>query len=322
VKFVSVSLLGVAIVLFAITVAGYAGKLRYCELLGDFRPYYFAFGMILAVALALCIRRDSRRLVISTAAALGISILINGLEVLPWLMARPAASERFHGAKFKAIAFNVENVNRQFAETRAFVQREAPDIIMFCESVGSWPVELLPLQQQMPFHVRLDDLTIDMFSRHPVIRTQVFGYGSIRGFAAIGLQVNDNEITFIVAHAPPRHWFGEPGFRARTAMLEEGLAERVPTLRRPVLLMGDLNASPWSPAYKTMIKKSGLLAARRGSGLVMTHHGHGVVSQWLWRPIDHCLFTSEVLGHLSTGPDLGSDHLPIIAELFVPLGKQ
>jgi endonuclease/exonuclease/phosphatase (EEP) superfamily protein YafD len=314
VKLIAASVLGVAITLLAVTVAGYIGRLRYCELLADFRPYYFAVSIVFApVAVLLCRCRDFRLVGISAAAALGVAVLVNGMEVLPWLMARRPVSDGSQGTKFKAIAFNVENVNRAFVATRAFVEREAPDLAMFCESVGDWPTELLPLQRQMPFHVRLDDLTIDVFSRHPVVRTQLF---------AIGLLVNETEITFVAAHAPPRHWYGSAGFRSRTAMLEEGLGERSAALPRPMLVMGDLNASPWSPAYKIMIERSKLVDARRGWGLLMTHHGDGVASGWLWRPIDHCLFTAEVRGRLSTGPDLGSDHLPIIANLSLPSRKR
>jgi endonuclease/exonuclease/phosphatase (EEP) superfamily protein YafD len=81
-------------------------------------------------------------------------------------------------------------------------------------------------------------------------------------------------------------------------------------------IMGDLNASMWSPAYKRMMRRQGLKDAREGHGLVLTQHGHGPVSGLLWRPIDHCLHNDRLaVRNFYAGPDLGSDHLPIVAEL-------
>lgn len=35
-----------------------------------------------------------------------------------------------------------------------------------------------------------------------------------------------------------------------------------------------------------------------------------------WRPIDHCLVSSEfTVKNIKTGNDIGSDHLPLIIEL-------
>jgi endonuclease/exonuclease/phosphatase (EEP) superfamily protein YafD len=84
------------------------------------------------------------------------------------------------------------------------------------------------------------------------------------------------------------------------------------------VVVGDLNASMWSGAYKKMTRSSKLANARAGYGLVPTQHGHGWMSQFWWRPIDHCLHSEElVTRRFWTGPNLGSDHLPILAELEI-----
>ena len=161
-------------------------------------------------------------------------------------------------------------------------------------------------------------MDIEVFSRHPMVRTQVFHFGPERGFVAVELVVEGIKLTFVAIHAYPRQWRGAEGFRLRTLTLE-GLGEKAASLSHPLLVMGDFNASTWSPAYKTMVKKSSLRNAQQGFGLVVTHHGHDAVSRWLWRPIDHCLQTADVkVNRFWTGPDLGSDHLPILVECILP----
>ena len=36
-------------------------------------------------------------------------------------------------------------------------------------------------------------------------------------------------------------------------------------------------------------------------------------------PIDHCLISRDItVSNLYVGPDLGSDHLPLVADLHIP----
>ena len=316
------------LILFAVTVicilttfAGYVGQYRYLEITGDYRPYQLVIGLIaLMAALTLHRFRVLPRLYIATIGLATITAVVNGLEVLPWLFAsrtKPEAASA--GTALKAIAFNVEGSNTRFSETRDFVRREAPDVVMFCESVGRWPEELRSLEEILPHHVRVNEMAIEVFSRHPIARTQIFHFGTERGFVAVELEFHGAPVTFVAAHAYPRYWRGAEGFRRRTSMLEDGFGKQATALRHPLLIMGDLNASPWSPAYKAMRRASHLRDARRGFGLTPTHHGHGALSKWLWRPIDHCLHTDDTkILSFRTGPDLGSDHRPIIVDCVLP----
>jgi len=57
------------------------------------------------------------------------------------------------------------------------------------------------------------------------------------------------------------------------------------------------------------------------SGLRDSSRGFGVQPSWpammplFYTPIDHCLVSENVVIHgRQTGPDLGSDHLPVVVE--------
>ena len=102
-------------------------------------------------------------------------------------------------------------------------------------------------------------------------------------------------------------------------MLRDGQLAELATLvghqRHPVMLLGDLNASPWSYPFRRLLRDTGLLNSMRGWGVQPT---------WpaplgpLGIPIDHVLHSEEIrITRRSTGPWIGSDHLPLIIEFAI-----
>jgi endonuclease/exonuclease/phosphatase (EEP) superfamily protein YafD len=97
------------------------------------------------------------------------------------------------------------------------------------------------------------------------------------------------------------------------------LAKVVADVEAPIVLLGDLNTTPWSPIYRQFIEDSGLRDARDGFGLL---------SSWptgnppLLIPIDHALVSQQIVVHnLYLGPDVGSDHYPLILDFSVRPGN-
>jgi endonuclease/exonuclease/phosphatase (EEP) superfamily protein YafD len=90
----------------------------------------------------------------------------------------------------------------------------------------------------------------------------------------------------------------------------------------PVIVAGDFNAAPWSAAVKTFTKQSRLHAA---GGFVPTWpqrtfvNGASCLLCFPQLQIDHVFVNSQVqVFAFRTGADIGSDHLPLIAELELP----
>ena len=312
-----------------LTFVGYIGSWRYFEMFSDYRSFLLGAGVILLLGAALFLKFEKvwRRVLLGAAIGASAVTFVNAFEVLPWLLANP--QKRVHSGvsakTIKLLAFNLEGDgpdNKSYAETRAFVRQASPDIAMFCECGHGWPVELQSLTNEMPHHVRIPAMDIDVFSRHPMVRTQIFHFGPRRGFVVVGVSVEGAELSFVATHTYSRHWIGDQGFAWRNETLEDGIGKRLADAPRPLVVMGDLNVSPWSPAYKSMMKASGFSDARRGYGLLVTQHGHGAISKWLWKPIDHCLFSAGLeVNNIYTGPDLTSDHLPVVVEFLAPLWR-
>jgi len=312
------SLLVCAIALTSATLGGYFSSWRYFEILCDYRPYYLFSSLgVLILALGLAQLEPFRRESVWTLALASLAIMVNTLEVAPWLKSSNATLGRAPGpSAFRAVSFNVEEANPGIGDTIKFLRSQDADVIVLLESAGKWPAGLNELNAIYPTHLRIEELTMDIFSKHPVIQTQLHGFGMRRGFLAAKLQLPRGNAWVLASHAPPRHWFGAEGFQARTRLIEEGIPSAVAELKGPVIVLGDLNASMWSRAYKRMIHQSHLRDARFGFGLVCTQHGHGFPTSWLWRPIDHCLYTADCVAvRTTTGPDLGSDHVPLIVDL-------
>jgi hypothetical protein len=83
----------------------------------------------------------------------------------------------------------------------------------------------------------------------------------------------------------------------------------------PAVLLGDLNLTMFSPEYRRFTQGMDLRNARQGFG------PQGTWPTWVpfaRLPLDQCLLRGDIgVTSFATGPDIGSDHLPIIIDLFV-----
>jgi len=83
-------------------------------------------------------------------------------------------------------------------------------------------------------------------------------------------------------------------------------------LPRPLILLGDLNITSWSPHFQDLLESSGLRDSRLGWGIQPTWPAN----PWLLRiPIDHALVSRDVrVIARRTGPAIYSDHRPIVLD--------
>ncbi|HEY9632598.1 MAG TPA: endonuclease/exonuclease/phosphatase family protein [Coleofasciculaceae cyanobacterium] len=81
-----------------------------------------------------------------------------------------------------------------------------------------------------------------------------------------------------------------------------------------VIVIGDFNSTPWYGPFRRMLHDSELVNSQAGFGLQPSWHS-GLPS-FLRLPIDHCLHSrSFVTVRRSVGPNIGSDHLPLLVYL-------
>jgi endonuclease/exonuclease/phosphatase (EEP) superfamily protein YafD len=288
----------------------FGGGNRWLELLSGLRVQA-AFLAIPAVALALHGRTMSTTIVVALAAGW------NWGSILPWYFGRPREVETGVNRPFRATAFNVRLDNRDYQRTLEFTLSESPDLVAFLEAAREWPTRLGGLTTEFPHRHSAPDLQIEVFSRSPIRTAATHLVGEFRGYLELVLDHRGTEVIVLVAHAYPQLHFGQQGFAWRNDLLTRALPAAAERHRnRPLVLIGDLNATMWSPQFRTLERRSGLENSRRGFGVVPTCGRHVGTSPALAVPYDHCLVSHHwSVRDLHPGPPLGSDHLPLTADL-------
>lgn len=281
--------------------AGLVGGLHWrIDLAAHHQLAYLAwFATALLVALAMCRRRDA------LLVALLALPCATQIAVAQWRTAQTAGE----GAALKVLTFNISNDNERTDELVAWIRRENPDIILLQEFTPRFEAALTSLRGDWPYGhgvSRPDPWGIALFSRHPVTRLEVHFPERVPVLVAT-VELDGSQVAVVSAHPLPP--IDEEMAGMRDEMLAE-LGQRLAQRPGPIILGGDLNATPWSTGYRALAHRAGLVPLRSG-----------LVPQPTWPawfapviPIDHVLVRGFT-GNARIGPHLGSDHLPVIGEL-------
>lgn len=303
------------------------------DALNDLRLQYVVLSLIAAIAFYLTHRK--RFLWISLAI-----LAINASTILPWYIPKLNATRNPDGQPFRLLAINVLNQNREYDRVIDWINHEEADLVVLSEVIAKWnpwSEALSVLTDDYPYHVRQDDMEIEVYSRWPLaIRNeQPYGEGLdlpiIRGFIALDVAVDGQSMVAIATHAFPQTFFGRQGFDLRNQHLQDlgqylasltlSNSESNPSQMNPLPIMvaGDLNVTPWSPHYQALRQQSGLKDARRGFGVLPSQSIFMPQVPLFAIPIDHSFVSHTIeIVDIYTGPNVGSDHLPITTNMLLP----
>jgi endonuclease/exonuclease/phosphatase (EEP) superfamily protein YafD len=296
--------------LFSASLAGFLGNWWWIfDLLGHFRVQYLIVFIILMLIYGLGVRR------IISAVAAGF-VLLNLVLVLPlYVRPRPAHAA---GTEQRILLANVLTQNRDRQRLSAWIDETSPDYIALLEVDETWLDDLDLTARGYPYAVtqpRGDNFGVALYSRLPLENSEITNFGSYGVPSIISrLKVGETPLTFIVTHPipPKRARF----HHLRNAHMDE-IARYASRLDGAVILVGDLNATSWSPFFRDWLAVGDLRDSRRGFGVQPTWP----VDRPLLRiPIDHALVSPGFLvHHRQVGPDIGSDHLPILLDFSLPV---
>jgi endonuclease/exonuclease/phosphatase (EEP) superfamily protein YafD len=150
-----------------------------------------------------------------------------------------------------------------------------------------------------------------VLSHWPLTETQALRIGPARiPVPKVSLRWHGQLITIFGVHL---HW----PLRQRTAQLRNRELEELALLMqreaRPRLVGGDFNLTPWSSHFRDFVQRAELEDSAQGRWVLATW------PRQFWPlgiRIDHCLTSSHwQTVALTVGPNLGSDHYPIVADL-------
>ena len=275
------------------------------ELFSHFRVQYLAIALALAVLLAW------RRRAVPAVLAL----VIAAWHALPSVAPSYAAAQV---ADCTGPAFNVATVNVHYSNTRPAAFRTwlatlPADLLVIQEVTPQW-VAMLEAQSAYPYRhtlAREDAYGLAVLSRWPlesVTPVDLAGDGlpSLAGVVDAGGQ----RIRFLGLHT---HWPMTPGLAAARDQALQGAAQLASAADLPMVLLGDLNLTPDSPAFDRLLEEAGLQDVMRGRGW----HPTWLAGFWpLALRIDHILVSPGLcVEHAEVGPPIGSDHRPVVARL-------
>jgi endonuclease/exonuclease/phosphatase (EEP) superfamily protein YafD len=129
------------------------------------------------------------------------------------------------------------------------------------------------------------------------------------------LSIAGQEIVFLCFHTIRPRSAGTVAYqRVEFEALNQWSHKLLQTGQGHGIVVGDFNSTPWSESVRQVLRESGLLNSQQGFGLQPTWHS--VLPTFLRIPIDYCLHTPSLITKQRTiGPNIGSDHLPIVVEL-------
>jgi len=282
---------------------------RLAETTTHFVTWYAAFGSV-GIVLGLALRQWKSALLCVTFT------LFYFVLIVPWFFPKPILPAN-NEPSLRIMTANLLSINGRMDLLPELVKETDPDILFVQELSPLWARSLDPLKKAYPYHVertRSDHFGIGLYSTLPLSNVEVFNLADAR-YPAIraDIEFNGRLLSLLNMHtAPPlmSHMFTQRNYQLNAAAT---FAEGVDDL---AIIAGDLNITMWSPYYRKLESESELRNVRRGVGILPTWPANMPFFQIA---LDHILVSPEILTvDVKRGPDIGSDHLPLVVDLFVP----
>ena len=236
-------------------------------------------------------------------AAICVPILASRMPAL----AGPAPS-----APLRVVAINVWYRNRQFQRVVDYIAAERPDFVLLAEITAEWEQALAPLHEAYAHRYSTRGRRgtgLLLLSRWPMQAAVWPGFSDIEPAVSATLLINERSLHLLSVHTS---W---PLGPESSALRDRQLAlvgEFARAHTGALIVLGDLNVSPFSSHFQEMLAGGNLKSAAQGFG---------------WQPtwttflpaagihIDHALTSAGVVVRsFRRGSRVGSDHLPIIFE--------
>ena len=279
------------------------------DLFAHFRVQYAAL-FVLLIPLLLIVRLP----VFALMALVGLGV--SAVPLIPYLSVEQdgTAGAAVDDAAFRLLSFNVWFRNPDMSQLAAYIEESRPDAIVLLELTPSQAETLVPLLPSYPYyHIEPSRMGAAVFTKWPVLAAESLPLAKDGAIAArVRIDWRGSPVTVLGVHL---NW---PLGPRNSEFRNEELAAVVAFSKaqtEPLIVAGDFNLTPWSEYFSDALEESGL----RDSAL-----GFGLARSWpaqfapLGMRIDHCWISRHWRSnHVAIGPWLGSDHLPVIADLSI-----
>ncbi len=260
-------------------------------------------------------------------------LLIPGLfHLWPWVGFRfvPADAVGTADVMVKVTSFNVlhggegKELKTKKAKITSFLKETQSDIIFLTETDPAW---VQTATQNLPFHSHQVPEVADpscysmILSKYPLLESEIIRVNDgVFPILRAVIEIQGVRITIIGVHPLPPMGSGSAErlrkYLAEVARLAES-AKTSESAGGPVIVLGDLNVTPWSRRFTELIQRAELTSAAEGWNDLTTWNAfkkRGIPFTGLM--IDHILHTRDLKTRSYTvTSDLHSDHFALTAEL-------
>lgn len=231
---------------------------------------------------------------------------------LPYLTASAQAPETAQAVDtFTVISANVHRHNKDPRPLVEWIARQQADVVALFEVSPAF-AERLAVDADFPyqrFEPRRDPFGLAVISRHPMTAVSVLHDRDGIPHMELALQWRQRTLALSAIHPMPPI---EPHYRRVRDEKLQRLARKAVELGHPAIIVGDMNATPWSSAFSGM-QDQGI---QRVTGLAPSWPA--LFAGVMGIPIDHVLVSRHWAWiENGMGPDIGSDHFPVVARLVL-----
>ena len=286
---------------------GFLGGLHWLpDLFAHFRVQYLQLALLLA-GICLWVRRNR------CAAALVAVAAFNYAFILPLYMGKPPPPT---GKPMRAMLMNLNAANGKVQSVLKSIRTADPDVLLLEEVTPDWAFELSVLAGNFPYRVSEPQegcFGIMLLAKHPMERGRIVEIGDAGVPSIIAdLHLPHGTVSIVGTHPVPP--IGAAYARNRNLQLA-ALPAVTKAQQHPVLLMGDLNTTPWSPHFAKLIQESGLHNSMKGFGFQPTWPAN---LPFMRIPLDHVLYSDGIVVHnRMVGGNVGSDHFPVVVDFSI-----
>lgn len=281
-----------------------------CDVLVHLQIVYAVAFMMVLPLLVLCRRWGVLALCVPFAGSVA-------LDVGPYLPFGARSAAAGEGPSLTVGAFNFGGAIDRAADVVTWIERESVDLLVFSEGWPHWQGALGALHARFPYRLSYDNRAgyeTWLWSRFPLEQVALppMAPGNNVLAARLCTDTTRSRCAFIVAAHP-----ASPVSADRVSARNRALAVMADVLNQhrdmPRIVAGDLNTTPWSAGFRGLTGGAGMIDSGLGHGL---HPTWNALTIRLLFPIDHVLHSADMVTiSRRVGPDLGSDHLPVVARL-------
>lgn len=307
-----------------------AGEFDNCsfvlDLAAQFRWQYLCIQLVLIANFVL-----HKRLLVALLVA--ILAVVNMLHVGPLFAFNSREIEIASSlARLRVLQINTNARNLEFDQIMEYLGNCNPDVFLLLELNPQLTARIqksLPAYRFSILRPMNNPSGIGLFSKIPLSDCRIIGFAGRPGLSC-RLDVNSRSISLIGVHltGPINHSGWVQQNRELDSIINE--CRHIPP---PLILAGDFNSAPWTSQFQSLLSTLLLNDSRTGFGIQQTWPSDTPITKIpftgryqriylpfihraLMLPIDHFLVSREVVTLTrSVGPNVGSDHYPVLIEL-------